>query len=302
MGNDMKLSFEHKPVLYNETMDLLALQSGDFVVDGTAGGGGHLEGLAAKAGSNAEIWAFDRDERAHESDAAGRLKNSHPNIKWHHAPYSSIRSQLESADKLQSVDALLLDIGTSSHHFDDPSRGFSFQADGPLDMRMDRSAGETAYDVIRRLREDDLADLIFKYGDERLSRRIAKQIKENWPIPNSTLALAERCAKAYPKKHHKISPATRTFQALRVYVNGELEELEAILKDLPEILAPGGRCAIITFQSHEDRLVKHAFRTMEKAGEGWKRLNNRCIRGSDTEIAGNPRARSAKLRGIIKTA
>ena len=282
-------------------MDLLDVQSGDFVIDGTAGGGGHLEGLVSAAGSNAEIWAFDRDERAHESDAAGRLKSTHPNLQFHHAPYSSIRSQLAFADKLGCVDVLFLDIGTSSHHLDEPSRGFSFQADGPLDMRMDRSSGETAYDVMGRLREDDLADLIFKYGDERLSRRIAKQIKDNWPIADSTIALAERCAKAYPKKHHKINPATRTFQALRVYINGELDELETILNDLPEILAPGGRCAIITFQSHEDRLVKHKFREMDKMKHGWKRLNNRCIRGSEAEIAGNPRARSAKLRGILKS-
>ena len=163
-------------------------------------------------------------------------------------------------------------------------------------MRMDQSQGQTAYELLKNLREDELADLIYKYGDERLSRKIAKFIKTSWPIKNSTKDLAALVCRAYPKKRHKIHPATRTFQALRVAVNNELEELETLLNSITKILAPGGRIAIISFQSHEDRLVKHFFRNLVKEDTGYKLINKRPIIASPEELAANPRARSAKLR------
>jgi len=191
------------------------------------------------------------------------------------------------------LNALLCDLGVSSPQLDIPERGFSFKADGPLDMRMDQSRGKSAYDLIKDLKEDQLADILFQFGDERLSRRIARVIKAQWPIANSTVALAELIAKCYPKKYHRIHPATRSFQALRIAVNGELDELKQLLISLPHIMNTGGRVVFISFHSLEDRIIKHHFRDNK---DQWKTLTKKPVCASAQELEQNPRSRSAKLR------
>jgi 16S rRNA (cytosine1402-N4)-methyltransferase len=298
-----ELLFQHISVMPKEVLDNLALFPGAIAVDVTAGGGGHLALMAKQIGTNGRLIAFDRDNRAHAQDAAGGIARKYGNIELVHAPFSELHAVLEKAG-ISKVDALLCDLGVSSLQLDDSTRGFSFTHDGPLDMRMDTSAYPSAYELIRDTKEKELADIIYTYGEERKSRRIAHFIKKSWPLPNSTSALARIVTRARGGQREKIHPATRTFQALRIAVNGELEELAALLKMLPDILSSRGRAVFISFHSLEDRLIKQAFKKGSLSNEDqpalWRLLQKRPLIASKEETAANSRSRSAKLRAIEK--
>ena len=295
----MTQSFEHIPVLFNEALSCLALKEGELAVDVTAGGGGHFRAMAQAVGASGQVIALDRDARAHGDDAAGGVAKEFSNhTQLFHRPFSELKETLDELGH-QGVDGLLCDLGVSSPQFDEEDRGFSLRKDGPLDMRMDRSTGRTAYDVLAESSANDIADIIFNYGEEPRSRRIARAIKDSWPIPNSTLHLADLVRRSSGYRNSRIHPATRTFQALRIAVNNELKELEMLLSFLPHILNPGGRAAIISFHSLEDRMVKRAFREGSKGKYGiWALQTKKPIIPSDDETRNNPRARSSKLRAI----
>lgn len=295
------MSFEHLPVLPKETIELLDIRPGHVVVDTTSGGGGHLMLMAQAALPNGIVIGLDRDQRALEEDAAGRVKKAFgDSVRLVHARFSELPQVLQSLG-IPRVDRLLCDLGVSSEQLDNQSRGFSFLRDGPLDMRMNPLAGLTALELIQTLSEKDLADTIYRLGEERHSRRIAKVLKEHWPLPNSTLAVADLIARSIGRRE-RIHPATRTFQALRIAVNEELLELGSLLNNVPRLLNVGGRAAFISFHSLEDRLVKHAFRKAVALSKNKPRafqiLTKKPIIAQDEETRANPRSRSAKLRGI----
>ena len=295
----MTQSFEHIPVLFNEALSCLSLQEGELAVDVTAGGGGHFRAMAQAVGPSGYVIAMDRDARAHDPDAAGGVQQDFSaHTQLFHRPFSELKMTLAELGH-QGVDGLLCDLGVSSPQFDEEDRGFSLRKDGPLDMRMDRDTGRTAYDLLAESSVHEIADIIFNYGEEPRSRRIARAIKDSWPLPNSTLHLADVVRRSSGYRNSRIHPATRTFQALRIAVNDELKELEMLLSFLPEILNPGGRAAIISFHSLEDRLVKRAFREGSKGKNGiWALQTKKPIIPSDDETRNNPRARSSKLRAI----
>jgi 16S rRNA (cytosine1402-N4)-methyltransferase len=282
---------EHVPVLASEVLTWLRPAAGQVFVDGTLGGGGHTRLLAEAVGSQGRVIALDRDPAAVER-AAEALRGLP--IQAVPANYSDLPEVLRGLG-LEAVDGILLDLGMSSDQLADPSRGFSFHAAGPLDLRFDPQRGEPAWKLLERLSAEHLADLIYRYGEERYSRRIARQIVErrkSAPVRTAT-DLAELVRSAVPRTHkERIDPATRTFQALRIAVNDELKWLEVALRRLPGCLRPAGRLAVISFQSLEDRLVKEAFRNDARL----TLVTRRPLRPSDEEAANNPRARSAKLR------
>lgn len=289
----------HISVLLNEVMQLLDPKPGGFFIDGTTDGGGHAAAVIEKIGSGGMFLGLDWDR-----DMVERLKEKFRGKKGkiilEHSNYAEAKLVIERLG-LPKADGLLLDLGFSSVQLED-ERGMSFQRDEPLDMRYDL-AGDmpTAADVINGLPEDELADMIYQYGEERMSRRIAKRIVEERKKKRilTTKELADVVAGAVGKGYEKgrIHPATRVFQALRIYVNRELENLETILADCAEIVKPGGRIAIISFHSLEDRIVKTRFREMEKAGKG-RVLTKKPIVATEEEIRTNARSRSAKLRGF----
>ncbi|MCA9260213.1 MAG: 16S rRNA (cytosine(1402)-N(4))-methyltransferase RsmH [Planctomycetales bacterium] len=281
----------HIPVLAAEAVEWLAPQPGATLVDGTLGGGGHAALLAAAVGDEGRVLALDLDPGA--LDRATPALVGLP-VKTFHSSYVDLPEVLASLD-LKEVDGILLDLGLSSDQLADDERGFSFQGDGPLDLRFDANTGEPASSLIASLPEKALADLIYQYGEERLSRRIARRIVERrteTPIETSQ-QLAQIIRSCFPRTgHRQIDPATRTFQALRIAVNGELDAVAEALRILPDCLRIGGRLAIISFHSLEDRLVKHAFREDGRL----RPLSKKPIQPSDEEVARNPRARSAKMR------
>jgi 16S rRNA (cytosine1402-N4)-methyltransferase len=295
----------HIPVLLAEVISALAIAPGERHVDGTYGAGGYS---AAMIAAGAQVCAFDRDPDA----ISAAEPNAH--LTLFEARFSEIASVLESAE-LTQVDGLTLDIGVSSMQLDQAERGFSFQSDGPLDMRMAR-AGETAADFLNTAPEDTIADIIYRYGDEPKSRRIARAIVAARPlVRTSDLANIVRRACGY-KPHDKKDPATRTFQAIRIYINGELDELEGGLVAAERVLKPGGRLAIVTFHSLEDRMVKQFLRTRSGGGPAVSRhAPDQALRGPAAsfesivkpvragveEVARNPRARSATLRVAHRT-
>ncbi|MDR0967171.1 MAG: 16S rRNA (cytosine(1402)-N(4))-methyltransferase RsmH [Myxococcales bacterium] len=304
----MEKTFHHVTVLRDEAVALLRGRPGLTMLDGTLGGGGHAQALLE---SGARVIGLDRDPRALAA-ASARLAAFGDRFQAVPARFSLAREVLDALG-VARVDGLLLDLGVSSPQFDEASRGFSFAQDGPLDMRMG-AEGESAAQLIARLSEAELADVIFELGEEPHSRRIARAIKRVEPLPTTTHALARLVSDAIPRAAwpKKIHPATRTFQALRIAVNHELEELDAILDALPALLAPEGRAAIISFHSLEDRKVKARFRDLERrcacppgmpvCGCGrqpeFRALTRRAITASDAELDANPRARSAHLRAI----
>jgi 16S rRNA (cytosine1402-N4)-methyltransferase len=273
--------FAHQTVLLAETVQLLEPKAGKLIIDGTLGGGGHTEALLE---AGATVVGIGRDPKALEA-ATLRLARFGDRFTAKQGDYAS---------ELTACDGVLLDLGVSSPQLDDAARGFSFQSDGPLDMRMG-SAGLTAAELIESLPENELADVIYQYGEERHSRRIAKQLKAL--KPQTTLEAVEAIKRAVPRKAWgSIHVATRTFQALRIAVNHELEQLGGVLQRLPALLNPNGIAAIISFHSLEDRMVKHAFRdTLEP-------ITKKPITASDEEQARNPRSRSAKLRAARRPA
>jgi 16S rRNA (cytosine1402-N4)-methyltransferase len=287
----------HEPVLLAEVLELLAVKPGGLFVDGTVGQGGHAEEVLRQSSPDGRLLAVDRDSETLAS-ATERLQAFGARARFVHADYREIPGLLQG----EPADGILLDLGISSAQLDDPERGFSFQADGPLDMRMDRSHGETAAEVVNRLGEPELADLIYRFGEEPGSRRIAKAIAtaRRQARIRTTGELADIVRRAAPRPKPGLHPATRTFQAIRIRVNRELEGLGDTLAALARALKPGGRLAVIAFHSLEDREVKEAFRGLEQGG--FRRLTKKPLRPTDAEVRRNPRARSARLRGLLREA
>jgi len=306
----------HQPVLLVETLQLLKPQADEFFVDATLGLGGHTEAILAKS-KETQVIGIDQDLEA-IGLAKERLNSFGERFKVFHSNFSDIKQVLAEA-KIEKVDGVLADLGVSSLQFDSRTRGFSFRFDAPLDMRMNQESNlETAADLLETLSEFEIAKIIYEYGEERLSRRIARRIVEKRdsgePV-KTTKQLVETIEKAVGRgKKDKIHPATRTFQALRIAVNGELEILERFVRDSVEILKKDGRLAVITFHSLEDRIVKQ---TMQKlSGKcfcppkfpqcvcGAKKeveiLTRKPVVPSELETEENPRSRSAKLRACLK--
>lgn len=287
---------EHIPVLLDEVLERLDPQPGQVFVDGTAGGGGHLLAIAERLGPKGLALGVDRDPLAIERiEALGEALDEELPIALECDSYARIPRILAGHD-IQGVDGILLDLGLSSDQLAETDRGFSFNVDGPLDLRFNPQAGEPAWRMIDRMSAEHLANLIYEYGEERQSRRIARAIvkaREKAPIRTSQ-QLAEIIRKSTPSRsrNEKIDPATRTFQALRIAVNQELQELDAALKVLPDCLLPGGKLAIISFHSLEDRPVKQSFRDDLRL----EVITRKPIRPGVEEIARNSRSRSAKLR------
>ena len=291
---------EHIPVLLDEVLERLDPQPGQVFVDGTAGGGGHLLAIAERLGPKGLALGVDRDPLAIEriealGEALDETLDEELPIALECDSYARIPRILAGHD-IQGVDGILLDLGLSSDQLAETDRGFSFNVDGPLDLRFNPQAGEPAWRMIDRMSAEHLANLIYEYGEERQSRRIARAIvkaREKAPIRTSQ-QLAEIIRKSAPSRsrNEKIDPATRTFQALRIAVNQELQELDAALKVLPDCLLPGGKLAIISFHSLEDRPVKQSFRDDLRL----EVITRKPIRPGIEEIARNSRSRSAKLR------
>jgi 16S rRNA (cytosine1402-N4)-methyltransferase len=279
------------PVLAREVIESLQPSPGQTFVDGTLGGGGHARLLADAVGPTGRIIALDRDPAAVERAAIelGGLP-----ILAEHANYSDLPEVLAKLS-VNEPDGVLLDLGLSSDQLVDPDRGFSFHSDAPLDPRFDPTRGEPAWKLVERLSAEHLADLIYQYGEDRFSRRIARRIADTRranPI-KTAVDLARVVRASVPRsRDERIDPATRTFQALRIAVNDELKWLEVALRRIPDCLRPGGRLAVISFHSLEDRLVKEAFRNDDRLAA----VTRRPIRPTDDETAANPRSRSAKLR------
>jgi 16S rRNA (cytosine1402-N4)-methyltransferase len=288
--------FSHVSVMLGEVMAALEPARGGVFVDATAGGAGHSAALLA-ASPNLRLIACDRDPLAVRT-AQARLAQFGERALVLHASFEQIPERLAEAGITQ-IDGLLADLGLSSQQLADGERGMSFRSSGPLDMRMDPSRGETALELIARLSQDELANVIYELGEERRSRRVARCIKQALEAGelNDTLELRRAVVRAVgPRRLGGVDPATKTFQALRIAVNGELDQLSALLGFAKDILAPGGIAAIISFHSLEDRLVKRAF--LER--DHWQRLSNKPILAGETELAENPRARSAKLRAAVR--
>jgi len=311
-------TFEHASVLPTEVLEHLAPRDHGVYVDGTLGGAGHAAAILGRA-PHASLIGVDRDPAALEA-ARSKLGPFGDRARLVHADYAEIpRVLLELG--ISKVDGILLDLGVSSPQLDHPERGFSFTRSGPLDMRMDTTRGDTALELLHALAEDELADVIKDYGEERYAKRIARLIKAALAEDriNDTIQLAAVIAQGIPvveQRKSKIHPATRTFQALRIAVNAELDQLERFLAVFPDLLVPGGRCAIISFHSLEDRLVKNRFRDLawtsslpphlaaaagERSEAVCELVTRKGVVASDDEIARNPRARSARLRVCERT-
>ena len=282
-------------------MDFLCVRPDGTYVDCTLGLAGHAEGIMRRLGPGGRLIGFDRDPEALELATARLVKvaeemgSQAPQLVLIGDAFSRIREHVEPA----SLDGLLADFGVSSLHFDEARRGFSFQADGPLDMRMDTRTGPTAQQVVNEMDERELANLIYEYGEERRSRTVARAIVRGRPV-TSTGQLARIVASAVPPMKY-IHPATRTFQALRIFVNQELDEIRALLEAAPKLLKPSTRLVVISFHSLEDRIAKDSIR--EGAQQGiWKILTRKPVTAGEEEMDRNPRSRSAKLRAAERTA
>jgi len=284
----------HVAVLLKEAIDFLAVRRAGTYIDATVGLGGHSYEIARRLGASGHLIGLDKDPVALE--IAGRKLaprgDDWPRITLLHRSFAEIASGEPAA----TVDGILADLGLSSLQLDDATRGFSFQAEGPLDMRMDPHSERTAEQVVNHLDERQLADVIYEFGEERRSRRIARAICRSRPIRTTAQLADVISAAARPMKPERIHPATRTFQALRIFVNRELDDLKALLAAAPQILKPGGRIVVISFHSLEDRIVKDAFREGANQGMRYRILTKKPVMASPEESDRNPRARSAKLR------
>ena len=300
----------HQSVLLEEVLSLLDVREGGVYVDGTAGSGGHAEAILERIGENGMLLAIDRDQEALERTGR-RLSRFGSRCRRIHGNYADIVTHCEKAG-VQEVDGVLLDLGVSSDQLDTAERGFSFMQDGPLDMRMDQSASRTAADVVNGATEQELVTILRDYGEERSARRVAAVImsrRAEKPF-ETTADLAETISEAKGGRRGRTHPATQAFQAIRMEVNGELDGVNAGLRGGLELLRDGGRMAVITFHSLEDRIVKRFFATHEgrweslaAGGERWegelppmKRITRKPVQPSDAECRANPRARSSKLR------
>jgi len=292
---------QHVPVLLEEALEYLNVRPGGVYVDATLGLAGHSSAIARRLGGKGKLICFDRDPQAMEAAKArlnevkAELGDEMPEVVFEPRAFSEAKSQIKPG----SLDGLLADFGVSSLQLDEAHRGFSFRSAGPLDMRMDTRSGETAEQVVNQEDENELADLIYEFGEERRSRRIARAIVRARPI-TTTAELARVVSAAAPSmKGDKIHPATRTFQALRIRVNDELGEIRTLLESAPSLLKPGGRLVLISFHSLEDRLVKDAFR---EAGRNkvFEILTKKPVVAGEQEEMRNPRSRSAKMRAAQK--
>jgi len=293
----------HVPVLLKEAIDFLNVRRGGTHIDATLGLGGHSFEIARRLGAPGHLIGFDKDPVALEK-AQAKLGSAGvspatdwPRVDLVHGSFADLAND----QRPKTIDGILADLGVSSLQLGDAARGFSFQAEGPLDMRMNPQAELTADQVVNRMSERELADVIYEFGEERRSRRIARAIVRSRPI-RSTAHLAEvisAAARPMNQAERRIHPATRTFQALRIFVNRELDDLRALLNAAPQLLKPGGRVVIISFHSLEDRIVKDSLREGVKQGY-YRLLTKKPVTATEEEIDRNPRSRSAKLRGAEK--
>ncbi|HET7175322.1 MAG TPA: 16S rRNA (cytosine(1402)-N(4))-methyltransferase RsmH [Gammaproteobacteria bacterium] len=305
----MSAASAHQPVLLKEAVDALTVQAGGIYLDGTFGRGGHSREILKRLGAEGKLLVLDRDPEAHA--AALALAERDPRVAVHRAAFSGLERIATEVGVSGRVNGVLLDIGVSSAQLDDPRRGFSFTRSGPLDMRMDPESGESAAAWLMRAPEQDIAAVIHEYGEERHARRIAKAIvseRVTNPITD-TLQLAEIVSRAVPRHDRFKHPATRSFQAIRIFINRELEELGSCLQQCLKVLAPAGRLAVISFHSLEDRMVKRFMRDqsrlpapdpkapwLEPEGKPLLRVVGKVVQAGEAEVAENPRARSAVLR------
>ncbi len=310
------MEFSHKSVLLTETVDSLNVRPGGVFLDGTVGGGGHAFEILRRLSGTGRLIGIDQDEEAIQA-ASEKLSVYGERVALVHANYVDFKSVLHQLN-VDELDGILLDLGVSSHQFDDAERGFSYRSDAPLDMRMDRSQGRTARDIINTYTETELYRMIRDYGEDPFAKNIAKHIvraREQAPV-ETTMQLAEIIRQAIPARIRSKGghPAKQTFQAVRIELNRELDVLKASLSDMIDALSPGGRMAVITFHSLEDRIVKQAFRTAEnpcicppdfpvcmcgRKSRG-RVLTGKPLTASEAEAEENPRARSAKLRVFEK--
>lgn len=306
----MSSATSHIPVLYHETLDLLAPQPNGRYIDGTLGAGGHTRGLLEASAPDGRVLAFDRDPEA-IAFAREQLAAFGERVTYLHTSYADMGT-LAPANGFAQVDGILLDLGLSSRQLANRERGFSFMSDGPLDMRFDPTQGPTAADLINNLSESELADLFWRYGEERKSRRVARVIVSNRPL-STTKELADLIASSIRRKG-RIHPATQVFQALRIAVNQELEHVEKGVTTAVSLLRPHGRLAVISFHSLEDRFVKRTFRDLARdcvcpphqpvctcdAQATVRLITRKAVQASAEEVAANPRSRSARLRVVEK--
>jgi 16S rRNA (cytosine1402-N4)-methyltransferase len=314
----------HVPVLLKEAIDFLAVQRGGTYLDATVGLGGHSCEIAKRLGAPGHLIGFDKDPAAlavaqknlapvvgRQSLVVGEPVSERPTTNDQRPDWPLITllhgsfADLANDQRPATIDGILADLGVSSLQLEDPARGFSFQADGPLDMRMNPMSGETAEQVVNHIDERELADVIYEFGEERRSRRIARAIVRSRPILTTkqlvdVISAAARPMKLGQHKYDRIHPATRTFQALRIFVNHELDDLKALLEAAPRVLKPGGRLVVISFHSLEDRIVKDALREGAKRGL-YRLLTKKPVTATDEEIDRNPRSRSAKMRAAERT-
>lgn len=293
---------QHVPVLLEQSLTFLNVRPGGVVVDATLGLGGHSAAIARRLGANGKLIAFDRDAQAMElakaklAALAEELGSEMPAVEFVARPFSEIAEVVE----LATLDGLLADFGVSSLQLDEAHRGFSFRAEGPLDMRMDARSELTAEQVVNEADEEELARIVYEYGEERRSRRIARAVVRARPIRTTAELAGVISAVAPSMKGDKIHPATRTFQALRIHVNDELGEIRSLLQSAGSLMKPGGRVVLISFHSLEDRLVKDSFREAARLGE-FEILTKKPAIAAEEEQMRNPRARSAKLRAAEKS-
>lgn len=305
----MEPSQSHRPVMLSEAVDALAVTPAGAYVDATFGRGGHSASILGKLGDSGRLVMIDRDP---EAIAAARQRfGADPRVTIAQGSFAGIRGIVERAGLLGRVNGVLLDLGISSAQLDEPRRGFSFQSDGPLDMRLDQGAGPTAAQWLADASQQEIADVLFGFGEERYARRIARAIvaaRAQAPI-ETTRQLAGIITKASPTRERGKDPATRSFQAIRIFINGELDALHQCLADVMDVLAPGGRLAVISFHSLEDRIVKRFIRRLAKGDDlppdlpvrdvqlhPTLRPVGKAVRAGAAEVAANPRARSAVLR------
>ncbi len=292
---------QHVPVLTDQVLEYLNVQPGGVYMDATLGLGGHSSEVAKRLGGSGKLICFDRDPQAMELAKArleglrSELGTAMPEVVFEPMAFSEAARRIER----RSLDGLFADFGVSSLQLDEAHRGFSFRSDGPLDMRMDTRSGKTAEQVVNQADENELADLIYEFGEERRSRRIARAIVRARPITTTAELARVVSAAAHAVKGEKIHPATRTFQAIRIRVNDELGEIQSLLKSAGSLLKPGGRLVLISFHSLEDRLVKDAFRDGAR-DEVYEVLTKKPVVAEEQESMRNPRSRSAKLRAARK--
>lgn len=302
-------TYTHQPVLLQEAIQGLAIKSDGIYVDGTFGRGGHSKGILAKLGSDGRLIALDKDPVAIATGKQAPFVD--PRFSIIHESFTGLRKVILDCGYLNGVNGILLDLGVSSPQLDDPTRGFSFTNDGPLDMRMNPEQGMSAATWINQARVEDIANVLHEYGEERFSRRIAKAIVEERQKARieSTLQLSEIIKKAHPAWERRIHPATRSFQGIRIFINRELEDLQDVLQQSLDVLAIGGRLCVISFHSLEDRIVKQFIQRQASEDDYPPGLpikhteDNRrmckiggLIQSTDDEVLLNPRARSARLR------